>query len=252
MGWVPNTATFSLQDVVNVTGGTSLTAAFANAQDRYFDSAYKGTKTSLMNFRNYGYDEVMIDRDDNYCADIYNSGSTWSTVRGAGSGSLNGADPYRIRTQNSAGTYIISRTFLGFDLSSLAGKSAVDLEYRHGLRAYSGAPSLKVVNGTQSSPVGTGDYDAFTFGDEIISASVNIISPNGSLSYYLNAVASSSELSTISSTYFGAMFKIALLEAYDNNDYAPSSGEDVKYELWKAGEVLANTITNPYLWIRYR
>ena len=49
---VPNTSTFTLQDVVAVTGGTSLTAAFANATGT-FDPAYEGSKNSLYNFRNY-------------------------------------------------------------------------------------------------------------------------------------------------------------------------------------------------------
>ena len=53
MSVVPNTATFSLQDVVNVVGGTSLSAAFTNALDAKFDPTYKGSKNNLLNFRNY-------------------------------------------------------------------------------------------------------------------------------------------------------------------------------------------------------
>ena len=53
MATVPNTTTFSLQDVINVVGGTSLTAAFANAGDAQFDPTYKGSKNNLLNFRNY-------------------------------------------------------------------------------------------------------------------------------------------------------------------------------------------------------
>lgn len=53
---VPNTATFSLQTVVNITGGTSLDAAFTNSNAAYFDPAY-GSKTmspkTLLGFRNY-------------------------------------------------------------------------------------------------------------------------------------------------------------------------------------------------------
>lgn len=51
---VPNTSTFSLQNVVKVTGGTSLQEAFDLSIDSLFDIAYKGDKTSLYNFRNYG------------------------------------------------------------------------------------------------------------------------------------------------------------------------------------------------------
>lgn len=50
---VPNTTTFTLQDVIDVVGGTSLTAAFANSTDAYFDASYKGSKNQLLNFRNY-------------------------------------------------------------------------------------------------------------------------------------------------------------------------------------------------------
>jgi hypothetical protein len=51
---VPNTSTFALSDVVAITGGTSLQAAFTNSVDSIFDPAYKGSKNSLLNFRNYG------------------------------------------------------------------------------------------------------------------------------------------------------------------------------------------------------
>jgi hypothetical protein len=60
-GWcfaqsVPNTNTFSLQDVVSVVGGTSLDQAFTNSNATYFDATY-GSKTmspkTLYGFRNY-------------------------------------------------------------------------------------------------------------------------------------------------------------------------------------------------------
>ena len=52
---VPNTDSFSLQDVENEIAGTqgSLTALFAASNEALFDPAYKGSKNSLMNFRNY-------------------------------------------------------------------------------------------------------------------------------------------------------------------------------------------------------
>lgn len=51
---VPNTNTFHLTDVTSITGGTSLSAAFSNSIDSYFDATYKGSKNRLSNFRNYG------------------------------------------------------------------------------------------------------------------------------------------------------------------------------------------------------
>lgn len=56
---VPNTDTFSLQDVYNVVHGhasgtqTNLQSCFDNSVDSYFDTNYKGSKNSLYNFRNY-------------------------------------------------------------------------------------------------------------------------------------------------------------------------------------------------------
>jgi hypothetical protein len=73
---VPNTTTFTLQDVTNVVGGTTLSQAFANSVDSRFDPAYKGSKNSLYNFRNYNgasyqsaYIEDTFQRND--CGDGY-------------------------------------------------------------------------------------------------------------------------------------------------------------------------------------
>lgn len=53
---VPNTTTFSLQDVVDEVNPTTddLVDCFADSTDAYFDSLYKGSKDNLYNFRNYG------------------------------------------------------------------------------------------------------------------------------------------------------------------------------------------------------
>ena len=53
---VPNTTTFSLQDVVTEVVPTTndLIDCFADANANEFDAAYRGDKTNLLNFRNYG------------------------------------------------------------------------------------------------------------------------------------------------------------------------------------------------------
>lgn len=53
---VPNTTTFSLQDVVDEVNPTTddLQDCFNDANSDYFDSTYSGSKNSLYNFRNYG------------------------------------------------------------------------------------------------------------------------------------------------------------------------------------------------------
>jgi hypothetical protein len=53
MANVPNTTTFTLQNVTSVVGGTSLSGAFALATDNKFDATYKGSKNRLTNFQNY-------------------------------------------------------------------------------------------------------------------------------------------------------------------------------------------------------
>tara|TARA_R110000822_G_scaffold73853_19_gene177668 strand:- start:532 stop:972 length:441 start_codon:yes stop_codon:yes gene_type:complete len=52
---VPNTTTFTLQNVVDEIAGTqtSLIACFADADPAGFDPLYEGSKNSLLNFRNY-------------------------------------------------------------------------------------------------------------------------------------------------------------------------------------------------------
>lgn len=53
---VPNTNTFTLQDVKTELGSSSndLVSFFSEADDSKFDPNYVGSKNSLLNFRNYG------------------------------------------------------------------------------------------------------------------------------------------------------------------------------------------------------
>ena len=53
---VPNTTTFTLQDVVDEVNPTTddLADCFADATSSNFDSNYSGDKNNLLNFRNYG------------------------------------------------------------------------------------------------------------------------------------------------------------------------------------------------------
>jgi hypothetical protein len=76
MATVPNTTTFSLQDVVNVVGGSSLSAAFTNAVDACFDPTYKGSKNNLLNFRNYDTTRGATLTIDNTFTYFQNIGNT--------------------------------------------------------------------------------------------------------------------------------------------------------------------------------
>ena len=59
---VPNTSTFSLQDVVNEVNPTTddLVDCFADAIASSFDSTYSGSKDQLLNFRNYGNSTPVV------------------------------------------------------------------------------------------------------------------------------------------------------------------------------------------------
>jgi hypothetical protein len=54
---VPNTSTFTLQQVVNEVSPTSnsLTGCFASANSKGFVSSYAGSKNKLSNFRGYSH-----------------------------------------------------------------------------------------------------------------------------------------------------------------------------------------------------
>jgi hypothetical protein len=54
---VPNTSTFTLQQVVNEVSPTSnsLTGCFASANSKGFVSSYVGSKDRLSNFRGYSH-----------------------------------------------------------------------------------------------------------------------------------------------------------------------------------------------------
>lgn len=71
---VPDNNSFSLSDVVSVTGGTSLQAAFTNSIDEFFDASYKGSKDRLSNFRNYTVYQVGDSYLGGIIAYIYQSG----------------------------------------------------------------------------------------------------------------------------------------------------------------------------------
>ncbi len=62
---VPDTNTFSLQDVVDVINPTTddLVDCFSDADPDAFDPSYEGSKNSLLNFRNYNTDYIKADPD---------------------------------------------------------------------------------------------------------------------------------------------------------------------------------------------
>lgn len=73
---VPDTNTFSLQDVVDEVNPSSddLVECFADATPSGFDPAYEGSKDRLLNFRNYTHNNLVLDYngscDVQFCYEI--------------------------------------------------------------------------------------------------------------------------------------------------------------------------------------
>ena len=124
---VPNTNTFSLQDVVNVVIPISnnLVQCFTDSIDGFFDIAYKGSKDRLSNFRNYGatltiyptgvgftHDGGKCSNPTDYSGFTINvttqTGNAWTATRNASWIYLNGGtDPI---TGNGNGSFLVEVT----------------------------------------------------------------------------------------------------------------------------------------------
>ncbi len=74
---IPNTDSFSLQDVVDEINPTTddLVDCFADADANLFDPLYEGSKNSLLNFRNYG--NALKDKDGNAYTIVEINGQQW-------------------------------------------------------------------------------------------------------------------------------------------------------------------------------
>jgi len=77
---VPNTSTFSLQDVQTELGGVNddLIECFSNANASGFDPTYEGSKNSLLNFRNYNHISEQGPFLPALATDVSDLGSTWT------------------------------------------------------------------------------------------------------------------------------------------------------------------------------
>ena len=152
---VPNTTTFTLQDLVD---------CFADATSSSFDSNYSGSKNNLLNFRNYG-------------------GTQTTTLTVAQSTIVNGTSHIDLGNQSTS-SQNISYTW---EYVSQSGGSGVDVQYGGVTR------SPGYVTPTITSSFNANQYKPFTFGSggynttvyfkfTLISATADIVpsSPNNS------------------------------------------------------------------------
>jgi len=128
---VPNTNTFHLTDVTAVTGGTSLSAAFTNSTDSYFDATYKGSKDRLSNFRNYtvacslptlismGYSNTNTTSSSfKVSPNISSDGGCSVTERGAVAATTPNPTTSNIKVSNGTGTGQYDITFTGLSANT--------------------------------------------------------------------------------------------------------------------------------------
>lgn len=130
---VPNTNTFKLTDVTAITGGTTLSQAFANSTDSYFDPAYKGNKDRLSNFRNYtvgsctyptiganAYSSANITSTSFIVnPSILANGTCTITERGAVAGTSPNPTTANIKVSNGSGTGSYTIQFTGLTPNTL-------------------------------------------------------------------------------------------------------------------------------------
>lgn len=106
---VPNTNNFSLQDVIDEINPSSndLATCFAEAIDSGFDSAYEGSKNSLLNFRNYTHQVKTI---------------TWTLVSNMPTNNWKGGfiDSSQALIVSNNGTNRLAKTFDGTNWTSQA------------------------------------------------------------------------------------------------------------------------------------
>ncbi len=249
MSLVPNTNTFNLQNVTSITGGSSLQDAFDNSIDLLFDPTYKGDKTNLLNFRNYGYStsSFTLSSWDNI-SEINWYNSSWSTLRESVYGQVNSDTPLKVGNKRVGSTYYIRRTFIRFDLSSLSGKTCCGARINWGVTSKVGNTNLYVLEGTQSVPVQYSDFSSFT--STLLLYSCAYYSQT-SPPYYVVISTPSAYFSTIES-YFGGYIDLVLLSEEDYINSAPGDGIENNVSLWITGEALSGNVSAPSLSIDYR
>lgn len=255
MPGVPDTNTFSLQDVVDVVNPAvnSLRGCFNDAIDYYFQDAYKGSKDRLSNFRGYGnavgkYFDLETAND----GFIDESGINWNTVHGSLSGNnVDSVNDYEVYVDYSGSLYYIYRTFLSFDLSQIPAGSTCDKALL-GLRTldeYAGASEDYPVGclGSQSSPLVVDDFDALTFADVAFDSFEDddgtIFSSQG-FNRQIRSYGSAQR--ALIAGKFGGTLDIAIInDIYDQSDNPPSSKYGV--QIFRAGEFYAP----PVLYIEF-
>lgn len=256
MASVPDTSTFSLQDVVDAVlpSTDDLLECFNDAIPWKFDPRHVGTHDDMLEFRNYG--GVKDDRGIRIeHTTLYGAHPTWSTLRTLPTGVID-TDTFKHYVYVDGTNITIKRVFVEFDLSHIPyGAECTEAIFFVSEMAVHGTTEIAVLKGTQHSPVITGDFDEFTFDDHALGPWPQYANTAHNQGGYYRVVETNDTQRAFIGSLFGTIttFKVVVLEKdHDNDDVNPGYSK-FGFDLFKAGEVIVpNGPGPPALNIKYR
>lgn len=250
---VPNTNTFKLSDVrteLGLSAPTKLSTCFANAIDWKFNQTYKGSKDRLSNFRDYGGVKSFVN-EEFFLGEIYADNTSWSTVRGATSGTVSTAQQPGIWVDYTT-RYYIHRSFVTLDLSSIPAAAtclSARLEF-YQTNSFGTYKDVAVLFSNHSDPLLSGDFDNFTFSDYALSDTQSTYNQCSQPNLQRKITGTSSQAAAIGN-YFGGDLKLAIINKhYDNDNNTPPGKNGI--EAWISGESVTGCFYSPRLYLTYR
>lgn len=253
---VPNTNTFTLQNVVDEVNPTTndLVDCFADANPSYFDPTYEGSKNNLLNFRNYGsvsVGEYGLEEGSTSHGYVWNEDETWSDTRDATGGvAVVTSGDYKVGVGYGGGSFIIYRNFWIFNLAALSGKTIVSAKLEFAITSQTGIDAGVIARiGSQANYLGVGDFDAFSSTEYAFTGYTKIAASGACRAYIRLEAANLAELNAIEGA-FGGFLKLAILHDYDEEDIQPSS--ELSYTFHRSGECVTGCICEPRLTISYK
>jgi hypothetical protein len=241
MAGVPDTTTFSLQDVVDVIPGTqtSLQECFDEAIEYFFDPAYAGSKTSLLNFRNYGgnveYQYAYIGAAS---GELYKVGAGWSTQRNAGTADALvqvGDIEVSVDEVIAGVNYNIYRNFFAYDLSDIpAGSTCNDaiLGFRETDQFSSSNFDPIGVVAAQGIALAVGDFGSLTFSSILFDVYASLDTGKwGSETGFTDQLSASGAGRLLVEDAFGGTLYVAMINDYhDRQDNAPDGHYGIEHQ----------------------
>lgn len=215
---VPDTNTFSLQDVCNVVGGNTLQEAFNNAIEIQFDPNYIGHRDRLYNFRNYGNNFTIINGKEQASGSYYyeyqqNQALIWGEF-------TDHTIMHTTTYSNSDNTNIKKfRTFIKFDLSTMSG-TLYDFKLILPLISKTTNGDIRVYRSNHSDPISLADpkinYESVDFSNSRVFTGnyVETSNNNNSIPEKIEVYATSSDIPYMQSR-LGSYLSICIVEYYD-------------------------------------